>query len=113
MSRNPYVQVALTYIRRPFASVQVGIVIAVVAGFLGLHLLSIFRIHRLHANPVDEFKLLTPFLMAVAFLAGFLAMHIKDQFADARSHLMPDYRRVHLVVAALATVILVIVAPSS
>jgi hypothetical protein len=37
-------------------------------------------------------------------------MHIKDQFADSRSHLTPDFRRVHIVVAAVATLIIVVVA---
>ena len=51
------------------------------------------------------------YLMFTALLAGFLAMHVKDQFAESRAHLMPDFRRIHIVAAATATMMLAVVAP--
>ena len=100
MSINPYVQVALTYLRRPFSSWKLGIL------FVGTILVSlpyIFALSRIDNHQNFAMQQLLPF--AALFL--FLMVHVKDQFADSRAHLMPDFRRVHAVVAASTAVIVV------
>ena len=80
MSNNPYVQVAWTYLRRPFSTVRSGIG---VAGLASLILLSIICNDLLRHRPGNDFMSL-PLVLAV--LAGFLAVHVKEQFAEWRSH---------------------------
>jgi hypothetical protein len=41
-----------------------------------------------------------------------LALHMKGQFVDSRAHLTPVFRRVHAIVAALATLIVAVVLPA-
>ncbi len=108
---NPYRQVALTYLRRPFSSPQASIVSSIAAGTVGL-LLLFHAIDQLrHPAPSEGFPLVSLPLVAIAFLAGSLAMHIKEQFADWRSHLLPGSRRVHMAVAAAMIVMALTVTP--
>jgi hypothetical protein len=45
-------------------------------------------------------------LILSGLLAGVFAMHVKDQFADPRSHMMPEFRRIHMTVATIVMLIL-------
>ena len=124
MSNNPYAQVALTYVRRPFSSRIAAVFIIGVLGFHMLSLCNLLRLPPLHDEAVNWVgistfgnvmtlpRMMTSLLMGAALFALFVAIHIKDQFAESRSHLMPNFRRAHLVVAAAVTLIFVVVAPS-
>ena len=101
---NPYVQVALTYIRRPFSSLEACLY---TAGFLGLNMLFVHGTHSFRSLPFDGHSILFPLIMT-AYWAGLLAAHVKNQFAESRCHLMPNFRRVHIAVAAGATLILAV-----
>ena len=118
MSNSPYAQVALTYLRRPFSSLQVGIAVVIVLGFSIFGMYSVLRFDSIRndglrwTGTADLPHSLTVSLLAAAWLAGLVAMHVKDQFAESRSRLTPNFHRVHLVVAAAATLIFAVVAPS-
>jgi hypothetical protein len=109
--RNPYAQVALTYIRRPFASMQSAIAWAFFVGITGFLVWGFVHDQRLHVSPPDGRALIPLYLMLTALLAGFLATHAKEQFADSRAHLLPGFRRVHIVAAATVTFLLAVAAP--
>ena len=132
MSNNPYVQVALTYVRRPFSSWQTSFFtsIALAAGVFAILLFfSVFqlvpvavavkpnetvtlRVRNMYPDSQTDFVGASAMLLVAAFLSGFLAMHVKEQFAESRSTLMPNFRRIHTAVAAVATLILAVVAPA-
>jgi hypothetical protein len=104
MSNNPYAQVALTYIRRPFSTWFVG---------LG----SVFAVCVITATAVaDRFGGLrdSVFVQLMYFFSVFLflAMHIKGLFADSRAYLTPGFRRVQATIAAGAAVIFAGVLPA-
>jgi hypothetical protein len=113
MLRNPYVQVALTYVHRAFSSLlpsifAIGILFFVAHATYAALLLS----RPMGVNPDDWLRVFMSTLPVWALLpAGIFAMHVKDQFADSRLHLMPHFRRAHIAVAAAATLILAIVVP--
>ena len=93
MSRNPYVQVALTYLRRPLASwLTAAASIAFVCIFTWFTLLGRAGI------------LTDAWAVQFVYFFGlfiFLAMHMKGQFVNSRAHLTPNFRRVHATVAAV------------
>ena len=91
---NPYVQVALTYLRRPLAYWPAVVLIAIVVG------LNISLLARCSWDNNGHFLLMP--LMAVALATGVLTIHVKDQFAESRSHVMPRFRRIHFMVATAA-----------
>jgi hypothetical protein len=112
MSNSRYAQVALTYLRRPFASVQASVVTIIIGGLIGFLLFSLVDEQVRHTyRPALATRIPMPLFLA-AFLSFFVAMHVKEQFADSRSHLTPDFRRVHIVVAAVAILILAVFPPS-
>lgn len=100
MSRNPYVQVGLTYVRHGLSSARTAFLI--VNG-----LLVIVCAFGVLASEQPEF---------VAIMAGSLfyaiVFHMKEQFVDSRSHLMPGFCRPHIVVAAMATSALAVLLPA-
>jgi hypothetical protein len=102
---NPYAQVALTYVRRPFSTWF---------GWLG----SVFVVCTFMAFAFadragglkDSFF---PQLMYFVCFFIFLALHMKGQFVNSRAHLTPGFRRVHATVAAVAAFILAVVLPAA
>ncbi len=107
MSNNPYAQVALSYLRRPFSSLHGGVmavasIVMLVAPFLGA--LDRDGIH-------EEFRFYH--LMPYWIVFGYLAEHAKGQFADSRAHLTPGFRRVHATVAGIATLIFAMILPAT
>lgn len=100
---NPYAQVVLTYVRRPrflFASVLnlaiAGLFIIAVSGDDGAFL-SIARFMG---------------VMAVAQVDAVLLNHITEQFAGPQAKLMPSFRRIHALVAAVMAAVATIVLPA-
>ncbi len=101
---NPYVQVALTYLRRPLASL-IGRIFSVAVVLL---LIMLFLARR----PVNRPGFGPPDLIPFLFLFGYLATHAKGQFADPRAHLMPGFRRVHATVAAVLALVVAVILPA-
>ena len=114
MPRNPYVQVALTYLRRPLASALTGIFVLSSIGIYAYCVCGLLRFDSTHSwlrSPdADADTLMMP-LVASTWLAGLLAMHFKDQFTESRSRLTPYFHGVHLTVAATVTFALAVAAP--
>lgn len=106
---NSYLQVALTYLRRPFSSPQglalSALFLVMCIGFFPI-LLSGDR-HDITAAPI---QIEMPLMLAM-FLFWMFAIHAKNQFADSRAHLMPGFRRVHATVAAAVALLLTFVLP--
>ncbi|MGO9115934.1 MAG: hypothetical protein ACLP9L_42550 [Thermoguttaceae bacterium] len=101
---NPYVQVALTYFRRPFSSWQ-GWILASCFFLMLIVLLGIG-----HVVKQREFD--PRHLTLIVFLFAYLAAHAKDQFADSRADLTPGFRRVHATVAAAAALMFAVIIPA-
>ncbi len=107
---NPYVQVALTYVRRPFSSPQgwaVSLMFLLLGTGFSLEFLSGSRRDNAAAQPHMVSLLL---LLAIVLFLMF-AHHVKSQFADSRAHLTPSFRRAHATVAAAAGFLLAVVLP--
>ena len=105
---NPYVQVVLTYVRGPFGVLSAwGILFLIVVGVW-------FRLSQSDRSSDAWFDTPSVFLLMM-FLMWFsaLSIHIIEQFADPRAHITPNYRRVHAVVAGIATLIVVVVSPAA
>ena len=103
--RNPYTQVALTYIRRPFSSGKTG--------FLFVWILLMIP-GLLVAGRSGNQQLFGVFhLLPFAFLFGDLVVHVKEQFIDSRAHLTPGFRRTHAVIAGAAALLLAVVFPAA
>ena len=107
MSKNPYAQVALTYVRRPLSSL-IGVIISFSFIMLTLGLL-IFLVLR--TGDAEDFHVLQ--LMPFVFLFLYLTAHAKDQFADPRAHLTPGFRRVHGTIAAAIATTLAVLLPAT
>lgn len=104
MFTNPYVQVALTYLRRPFSSW----VLALISTFFICLLGAVSLAGRVGTLKDPVYVQLMLFLS----LAIFLTIHVKGQFVDWRAHLTPRYRRAHAVVAAAAILICAAILPA-
>lgn len=104
---NPYVQAALTYVRRTFSS-PLGWTLSITFLFLGAGFLPM----ALGGNRRDiaAAPLQIPFMLAVA-VYSLLVLHLKGQFADARAHLVPGFRRVHALVAGAVALLLTVALP--
>ncbi len=105
---NPYVQVALTYLRRPFSSPQgwaVSVLFLIMCiGFFPIPLSG--DRHDIAAAPIRM-----PLMLAMALFAMF-TLHVKSQFADSRARLTPGFHRVHATVAATIALLLVVLPPT-
>jgi hypothetical protein len=107
MSKNPYAQVALTYLRRPFSSSQGW---AVSMGFVLMSAMC-FGIFRSGGRyDIAVAPLYFPLTLAMV-LFGMFAMHVKNHFADSRARLTPGFRRVHATVAAAVALLLAVLLP--
>lgn len=101
---NPYAQVALTYIRRPFHSLKQSLLIL---GFLFFFVIIFF---------VDKgsqgYQGLRPFqLMLLILFYSYLAAHMKEQFTNSRASLTPGFRKVHGIVASAIALALSVLLP--
>ena len=101
--RNPYTQVALTYLRRPFATWQGRV-------FCLITLMMCLPAVTLPFAGQNDFTVLLfgPFI----FLFLYLAVHVKDQFANSRARLTPGFRRAHVAIAAVASLIAAALLPA-
>jgi len=107
---NPYAQVALTYLRRSLSSWQ-----SIVMMLTWLSLTAILALILNVRDPSDSGavpSLLLPIVLCGAFLSGYLAYHISEQLVGLQSRLLPNFRRVHLVVACVAVSLMVIALPA-
>ncbi len=87
---SPYVQVALTYVRRWWSIRNCLILLSVI--FVTSVCVFVAK------DKTPPFVLLIFAVWTIQLFAG-VASHIRQQFADARSHLTPGFRRVHVAVA--------------
>jgi hypothetical protein len=113
MHKNPYVQVALTYVRRPFATSRSRLNSAMGVIFL-LGGTVWFRLASAHQSRDTWFD--TPALYLALGLMWWcigLLIHIREQFVDSRAHIMPNFRRIHGIVAAIATSLVVVLLPAA
>jgi hypothetical protein len=92
---NPYIQVALTYPRHLFRGGNL---------FVALFILLTAAFSRDAAGGM--------LLLFAVFVSFTLAAHMVQQFANWRAHLLPSFRRVHAIVAAVATFVVIIVLPA-
>ena len=106
-SYDPYLQVALTYLRRPFATWPGRL-------FFGCLLLMLIPccIALLVNNHTNRLEFTPVHMMPFVFVFVFCAIHIKEQFADARSRLTPGFCRPHIAVAAIIAIFVTIALPA-
>jgi hypothetical protein len=132
---NPYAQVAMTYLRRPFSSWMSGVVLVAVC-FLALMNMHVARQLGRQPDPASlsakDFAMMqevqksfleyestlmqaSVFAESAAFSILFmlLAIHIKGQFVDSRASLMPGFRRIHATVAGAAALIFAVLLPAA
>ena len=107
---RPYLQVALTYVQRPFSSVG--------GSFLTLFILFIltagfFTIGMADGPNANHHEFSPLHLMLFVILFAYWAIHSKEQFADARASLIPGFRRIHGAVASLTAIVFGIVLPAA
>jgi len=115
---NPYAQVALTYLRRPFSSLWAGLIILFAIGMIFMP--AIFMSpgapmsQHLHLKPHESLSTWFPmFLNGTMFLFALAAIHIKEQFADPRARLLPDFWRAHVAAAGAAALVLAVLLPAA
>jgi hypothetical protein len=106
VNKNPYAQVALTYVRRPFSSGKNGLLSV---GAILLFILMVFGLGRIGHGQNFAVQQLLP----LTFLYLFLVVHAKDQCADPRARLMPGFRRVHAAIAAAAAAVCGVLLPAA
>ena len=104
---NPYLQVALTYLRRPFSSPGSAMMTATVGLSLGggIAFLIWDRDHSQHHSPW------LVMMLSLWFMG--LTTRVAEQFASPRAHLMPAFRRFHVAVAAAVAVVAAVLLPTS
>jgi len=107
---SPYVQVALTYVRRPFSSPR-GWAGSLIFLLLGTgFLLAFLSGSRRYSAAVEPGMVSLLLLLALVPFIWFTD-HVRRQFADSRAHLAPRFRRVHATVAAAVALLLAVVLP--
>jgi hypothetical protein len=91
MSKNPYAEVALTYLRRSFASVADSARSIFMLLLIGLSFMI---------PPVAGGGRLLLMLLPLVWLSSFSTLHVVEQFTSPQARLMPHFRRAHITVAA-------------
>jgi hypothetical protein len=107
VTKNPYVQVALTYVHRAVSSVYARIML--VASLLVFFLWIPYAVA---GNGRDPTALFFIWFFTAGIASGHITAHVVEQFADARARLMPGFRRVHATVAAAAAIVFVVILPT-
>jgi hypothetical protein len=107
---NPYLQVALTYVRRPFSSVLQSFLTLVILFMLNS---SFFIIGMAGGYDGNHHEFLPFHLLLFIVLFAYWGIHSKEQFADARASLIPGFRTVHGTVASLTAIFFGIVLPAT
>ena len=107
---NPYVKVALTYVRRPFSSPQ-GWAVSLIFLLVGTGFLLEFLSGSRREIAAAQSRMVSLLLVLAIVLFLNFAHHVKSQFSDSRAHLTPSFRRVHATVAAAAAFLLAVVLP--
>ncbi len=104
---NPYAQVALTYVRHVGASGIWGYVTAAVM------LIAFVFLGTLIAGTDHNHNGLLLLIVIVFSLSlwRMIVAHAREQFADSRAHLMPNFRRAHIIVVAVLALIVGVVLP--
>ena len=134
--RNPYTQVALTYLRRPFSSWKIGILFIAVflLAILGSHVAGrhehlryppapmsaqeaamMQRVQEIVSSRESMMMHISVLMELLAFESLFvvLAVHVKGQFVDSRAHLMPGFRRIHATIAGAAALLCAVFLPAA
>ena len=110
--RNPYAQVALTYVHRVRSWARLGYLIAG-----GISVAFVFFVMIMAAledgRGGNHQEFVWWYLMPFAFLFGFLVVHVKEQFADSRARLTPDFCRIHAAIAGVAAVLCAVLLPAA
>jgi hypothetical protein len=106
--KNPYAQVALTYVRRPF-STPVGWLLSFAAVAMLAPALVAFLLEGPSPGGMAHWLwvLVTPFF----YIFGFVAVHVKESFCTPLSQALPGYRRVHITVAGCVVLLITVVMP--
>ena len=107
---NAYIQVALTYFRRLFSSFWLGLVILVALGMIFLPVVGTPSHNRQAWQNWWLFKF-NFFFEGCTILFALMLIHIKEQFTDSRAHLLPDFRKAHIVVAGAVAFVVAILLP--
>ena len=102
---NPYIQVARTYLRRPFHSLSRSLFTSFILFFSVIVLLL--------SGLSDKHEVLPIHLFPFIALFAYWAIHVKEQFADTRASLTPGFRKIHGVVATIAAIVFVIILPGA
>ncbi len=102
MSNNPYLQVALTYVRRPFASWAHGVLTILYSLFF---ILSII-VRPANGRPSGIWPI------DIFLLSALLVTHVWQQVVNERVRLVPNFGRVHMSVAAAAALVVTVVVPT-
>jgi len=100
---NSYAQAALTYYRRFLSLERWWVVMGITSLWILLTMVFVLK-------PI-------PFAAAVLMFIGLfqsiaIVIHLKDQFVDVRAQLIPNYRRVHFVVAILVVLLSTVLLPA-
>ena len=109
---NPYAQVALTYVRRPFGTWQGRMLCACLLFFSAIYALSTRWIWHVPNNSMASLGWLMPMFVLVGSAFFLVAAHAKEQFADSRAHLMPGFRYTHGLIGAAAALLVAVVLPA-
>ena len=101
--RNPYIEIALTYLRRKMFWLAAGLYAPVLAGLV----CTLSGVAVIGFSPPAKGRSisLVVVLFGVAYFAGSIGVHVKQQIANARSALAPHHRYRHLVVAGVLLLI--------
>jgi len=100
MSNNPYLQVAMTYVRRPLLSWRGSILIVCIVCVM----IACCVDRNAHGSPL--------LLIAATFLFSMIAIHIKEQFVDSRAYLIPGFCRTHVAVATMVILFVTVFLPA-
>ena len=102
---NPYIQVALTYVRQP---------VALGMNFLNLVIVGWFLLSAGRDKPGAFFAVAHLIgVMAIVSMLLMLVNQLNEQFTGPRVNLMPGFRRVHVTVAVSVAILFTVLLPAS
>ena len=111
--RNPYLQVALTYVHRVRSWARLGYLIA--GGIAVAFVFFVMIIGALEDGPGGDHyqEFVWWYLMPFGFLFVLLVVHVREQFANLRARLTPDFCRIHIAIASVAAVLCAVLLPAA